>query len=150
MFGKRERKRAHYVKRWARFRLARLSILQHAIKAHGRTNRCKWPAPAATHRISNAGTERGSFFCLLALDLAQKTLEIFNGDAVARAGRRNPGKISVSQFQLLHARSHSRGQKSGTFCSSRNRQLSGTSYTFAVPLAHGDSSLFFASGNFHG
>ena len=44
-------------------------------------------APAATHRIGHAGADRGSFFCLLVLDLAQEILEIFNRDAVACAGR---------------------------------------------------------------
>src|SRR5438067_10039188 len=106
MFGERERKSTHRVERWAGLRVTRLSILQHGVEAHRRPDSCKRTAPAATHRISNAGADRGSFFCLLVLNLAQKTLEIFNRDAVACAGRRDPGKIGVSQFELCHTRTH--------------------------------------------
>ena len=44
----------------------------------------------------------------LVLDLLQKILEIFNGDAAARTGWRNPGEIGIGELQLRHARTHSR------------------------------------------
>jgi len=129
--------------------IARLSILQDWIKITDEPIVESGPSPTPAHCLGYACANGGGFMRGLLLDLVHKIFEIFDGDAVARTSRRNPGKIGISELgtpPCAHALAVTKIRRLSQRPEQAARQCV---LPFTISLARGHGRLFFATGNFH-